>query len=271
MKRITIYRRLSQAVFFGITGVWLTVGALRCPFGIPFVSCQSCPSTDCPGRYLQIPFIGLAGLSGLLLGRAFCGWACPVGFVMDVAGKFRRLKVRFSERFAAWDRYLKLLKWPAVGATVYLVAALNYPEARAFPYVIRTSSVFNFEAVELARALGDPAHLVRMLVVIGALVAGLIISRAWCRYLCPVGALLGLLNKLSLFRIRNECEECGECEMLPSDCIMHTRPQTTDCVMCGECVEGCPRNNLALRLRFADSERSSENADEAPRADRDAS
>jgi polyferredoxin len=271
MKKITIYRRVSQAVFFGVTGVWLAVGALRCPFGIPFVSCQSCPSTDCPGRYLQLPFIGLAGLSGLLFGRAFCGWACPFGFVMDVAGKARRPKLRFSERFAAWDRYLKLLKWPAVGATAYLVLALNYPEARAFPYVIRTSSVFNVEAIELAQALGDPAHLVRMLMVVGAVVTGLAISRAWCRYLCPVGAVLGLFNKFSLFGIRNECEECGQCEMLPEDCIMQTRPQTTDCVVCGECVEGCPRDNLALRPRFAGAEAASDDVAEAPRVDRDAS
>ena len=233
MKKITIYRRLSQAVFFAATGVWLTVGALRCPFGIPFVSCQSCPSTDCPGRYLQLPFIGLAGLSGLIFGRAFCGWACPVGFIMDIAGKVARFRVTVSERLTAIDRYLKLLKWPALAATVYLVFALNFTEARPFAYVVRTSSVFNFEAIRLAQALGDRAPTVRMWVVIVALMAGLVISRAWCRYLCPVGAVLGLLNKVSLFGIKREREDLPTCDVLPRDCITYTRPGTTDCVMCG--------------------------------------
>jgi len=271
MKRMTIYRRLSQAVFFGITGAWLAIGSLRCPFGVPFVSCQSCPSTDCPGRYLQLPFIGLAGLSGLLFGRAFCGWACPVGFVMDVAGKVPKLKATVSERFTNLDRYLKPLKWVAVPVAVYLALALNFTEARAFPYVIRTSSVFNFEAVKLAQALGDPAHVVRMWVVIGVLLAGLIVSRAWCRYVCPLGAVLGLFNKISVFRIGEECDEASRCDVLPRDCIMHTRPHTTDCVMCGECVEGCPRGRLLLQSRYS-AECAAENADEAPpEADRGAS
>ncbi|MFW5867202.1 MAG: 4Fe-4S binding protein [Armatimonadota bacterium] len=271
MKRITIYRRLSQAVFFGITGTWLAIGSLRCPFGVPFVSCQSCPSTDCPGRHLQLPFIALAGLSGLLFGRAVCGWSCPVGFVMDVAGRFPKLKSTVSARFTALDRYLKPLKWVAVPIAVYLVYALNFTEARAFPYVIRTSSVFNLEAVELAQALGDPAHAVRMWIIIGAVLAGLIVSRAWCRYLCPLGAVLGLFNKFSVLRIGGECEGVSRCDALPGDCIMHTRPSTTDCVICGECIEGCPRQCLRLQSRYSRG-RSSENAGEAPpRADRDAS
>jgi len=139
MSRITIFRRLSQTVFFGITGTWLTVGALRCPFGVPFVSCQSCPLTDCPGRYLQLPFLGLAGLSGLLLGRVFCGWACPVGFLVDIAGKVPKLRATVSRRFLALDRYLKPLKWVALAVTVYLVFALDLTAARPYPYVVRTS------------------------------------------------------------------------------------------------------------------------------------
>jgi len=266
-QRITIYRRLTQAAFFGVTGAWLTIGSLRCPFGVPFVSCQSCPSTDCPGRYLQLPFIGLAALSGLLFGRAFCGWACSVGFIMDVAGKLPKLRATVSARFTAIDRWLKPLKWLALAAAVYLVFALNFTEARAFPYVVRTSSALNVEALRLAQALGDPVQALRLWVVVGALVAGLILSRAWCRYLCPLGAVLGLFSKCSLFAIRRDREDLPRCDVFPRDCIMHTRPGTTDCVMCGECIEGCPRGILRLRARYA-ADRPTDAADEAPRAAR---
>lgn len=251
MKRITIFRRISQAVFFGITGTWLTVGTLRCPYGIPFVSCQSCPSTDCPGRYLQLPFIGLTGLSALLMGRAFCGWACPAGLVMDALGKVARWRARISEPLEAFDRYLKPLKWLSLGAAIYLIFALNITEARPFPYVVRTSSAFNFEAVRIAQSLGDPAHAVRMWIVLGAVAAGLFVSRAWCRYLCPLGALLGLFNKFSVFGILREREDLPRCNVLPGDCIMHTKPDTTDCVACGECIEACPRGILGLRARYS--------------------
>ncbi len=250
MKKITISRRISQAVFFGITAGWLAVGALRCPFGVPFISCQSCPTRECPGRYLQLPFIALAALSGLVFGRAFCGWACPVGFVMDVLGKIPKFKATVSKKFTAIDRYLKPLKYVALVIGVGLVIALNFTEARPFPYVVRTSTVFNFDALRLAPALGFSAYAVRIGVIAGALVGGVFISRVWCRYLCPVGALLGLFNTFSLFGIFREREDLPHCDLYPRDCIMHTTPDTTDCVMCGECAEACPRDNLKLRLRY---------------------
>lgn len=249
-KKITIWRRITQAVFFGITGTWLAVGALRCPYGIPFISCQSCPSTDCPGRYLQLPFIGLVALSGVLFGRAFCGWVCPMGFLMDILGKIPKLRFTISERFAAVDRYLKPLKYVSLAATVYLVFALNYPVDRPYDYVVRTESVFNMEAIRIGQLLGSSVYTVHMWILIGALVGGLVISRFWCRYLCPLGALLGLLNKVSLFGIIREREDLPRCALYPRDCNMHTMPGTTDCIVCGECVEACPRNILGLRARY---------------------
>ena len=271
MKKITIFRRVSQAIFFGITGTWLMVGSLRCPFGIPFVSCQSCPSTDCPGRYLQLPFIGLVGLSGLLFGRAFCGWACPLGFLMDIVGKVPKLRATVSKRFTSLDRYLKPLKYAALVATIYLVFALNLTEARPYAYVVRTASVFNFEAVRVAQMLGNPSYAMHMWILIGALVSGVIVSRFWCRYLCPLGALLGILNKFSLFGIIREREDLPRCDLFPRDCIMHTRPESTDCIVCGECAEACPRGILALRARYSRSRPSEDEVESSREASRDAS
>ncbi|MEA3403395.1 MAG: 4Fe-4S binding protein [Armatimonadota bacterium] len=271
MKKVTVLRRISQAVFFAIAGTWLTVGALRCPFGIPFVSCQSCPSTDCPGRYLQLPFIGLMGLSGLVFGRAFCGWACPMGFLMDIAGKIPKLRATVSERFAAYDRYLKPLKYVALAAAIYLVFTLNFTEVRAHPYVVRTASVFNLQAIRVAQMLGSSVYAVRMWVLIGALVGGLIISRFWCRYLCPLGALLGLFNKFSLFGMIREREDLPRCRLYPRDCIMHTMPGSVDCVMCGECAEACPRKILGLRLRYLGGRPPEEEAEAPEEARRGAS
>jgi ferredoxin-type protein NapH len=249
MQPVTIWRRISQLGFFLLTGEWLAIGWLRCPFGVPFVSCQSCPSTDCPGRWLQLPILGLIGLSALSLGRGFCGWACPMGLIMDVLGKIPKLRATISARFTSTDRWLKPLKYVALAAVLYLIFALNVTDDRPYAYVVRSPSVFNLQAIALAQALGVVAYRVRMWIVIGVLVVALIITRVWCRYLCPLGALLGLFNKFSLFRIAREREDLPRCGKYPRECVQHTMPGTTDCVMCGECVQGCPRKLLRLRPR----------------------
>lgn len=250
MQPVTIWRRASQVGFFFLTGEWLAIGWLRCPFGVPFVSCQSCPSTDCPGRWLQLPILGLIGLSALSLGRGFCGWVCPMGFVMDALGKIPKLRATISGRFTRIDRWLKPIKYLGLAAALYLILRLNLTDERAHAYVVRSPSVFNLQAIALAQVLGVAAYRVRMWIVIGALLVALVITRVWCRYLCPLGALLGLFNKFSLFGIAREREDLPRCGKYPRECVQHTMPGTTDCVMCGECVQGCPRQILGLRFRY---------------------
>ena len=249
MQPITIWRRISQVGFFFLTGEWLAIGWLRCPFGVPFVSCQSCPSTDCPGRWLQLPLLGFIGLSALSLGRGFCGWVCPMGLVMDALGKLPKLAGTVSRRFTKLDRWLKPLKYLGLAAVVYLIVVLNLSDGRPFPYVVRSASVLNLEAVALAQSLGAGAYAVRMWILIGALALGLVVTRAWCRYLCPLGALLGLFNKFSVVQIARERDDLEGCGKYPRQCIQHTMPGTTDCVICGECIQACPRKILGLRLR----------------------
>ncbi len=263
MQRITIWRRLSQVGFFFLTGQWLAIGWLRCPYGVPFVSCQSCPLTDCPGRYLQLPVLGLAALSGLGFGRAFCGWVCPLGFLMEVLGKVPKLRATVSKRFTKLDRWLKPLKYVVLAITIYLIFTLNVTTVRPYDYVVRSPSVFNLQAVSIAQSLGVKAFGVRMWILIGVLAVGLVITRVWCRYLCPLGALLGLFNKFSLFKIVRDPEGLPRCGKYPRDCMQHTMPGTTDCVMCGECIQACPRKILGLRFRYARSHSSSEEGRDA--------
>ena len=76
---LTALRRLTQAVFLGVLGQWSFYGIFRCPFLVPYVSCQNCPVITCHGRIFTMfwGFWLLLPLSVLLVGRAFCGWACP--------------------------------------------------------------------------------------------------------------------------------------------------------------------------------------------------
>ena len=250
MQPITIWRRISQLAAFVITGEWLAIGWLRCPFGVPFVSCPSCPSTDCPGRYLLIPTAVLLGLSALLFGRGFCGWACPMALVEDVLSKVPKPGRGFKDRWARADSLLKWLKWPMLALVVAAVFIYNYqPEHRSWEYVVRTGSIFNLEAYKLAWAMGGGAYAIRFALLIVALLGGLLITRFWCRYLCPLGALLSLFNRFSLFGLRRDLDTCVCCDKYPRECIQYTRPGSGDCVLCGDCVQGCPAKSIRWGLR----------------------
>ena len=102
--RVTVWRRLTQLMMLGLLGQWSFYGIFRCPFIVPYVSCQNCPVITCHGRILTMfwGFWLLLPASALLLGRAFCGWACPGGLVNQMLGKLAPFKARVRTRLAAW-------------------------------------------------------------------------------------------------------------------------------------------------------------------------
>ena len=82
--------------------------------------------------------------------------------------------------------------------------------------------------------------------------------RFWCN-VCPVGLLIGLFYKLSLVRLKKDCQACTECGACYEACPMGIKSiyterskediTTVNCLMCGECINKCPENNaLALAL-----------------------
>ncbi len=252
MQPVTIWRRITQIGFFVVTGEWLAIGWLRCPFGVPFVSCPSCPSTDCPGKYLFVPFLFIIGLGSLLFGRAFCGWGCPMGLVEDVLGKLPKPGEKFRQRFARADAVLKWLKWPMLAFVIWAVLTYNYqPLHRSWEYVVRTASIFNLQSYQLAWEIGGGAYAIRFWLLVVALVGGLLISRFWCRYLCPLGALLSIFNRFSIFRVHKDEDACIHCGKYPRECIQYTVPETQDCIVCGDCVRSCPAKCISFGPRLA--------------------
>ena len=79
------WRRLVQIAALAVMGQWSFYGIFRCPFIVPYVSCQNCPVLTCHGRLFTL-FNGvwlLIPASAILFGRAFCGWACPQTVYME--------------------------------------------------------------------------------------------------------------------------------------------------------------------------------------------
>lgn len=186
-------------------------------------------------------FLTFAGLS-LFLRKAFCGWLCPVGTVSELLWKLGRDTFKKNWTLPRWlDIPLRSLKYILMGLFLYAVGSMSAEAIGAFLYspygVVADVKMLNF-----FRYMSTGAA-----VTVGVLiVASVFVRNFWCRYLCPYGALMGLVSLLSPLRIRrNEarCIDCAKCAKacpagLAVDKLVQIR--SAECLGCMECVAVCP-------------------------------
>ena len=196
------------------------------------------PGSHAAGLFLLLAF----ALSSLLLSKAFCGWLCPAGTVSEYLWKLGRQTFGRNWRLPRWaDIPLRGLKYILLGLFLWAIGGMPAVAIRAFldgPYgVIADVKMLNF-----FRYLSVTAA-----VVVGLLVlVSVFVQNFWCRFLCPYGALMGLLAPLSPVRIRRDAELCIDCEkcakacpsLLPVDRLLQVR--SPECIGCYECVTVCP-------------------------------
>ncbi|MEW6138034.1 MAG: 4Fe-4S binding protein [Thermodesulfobacteriota bacterium] len=241
-------RRVSQLGFLVILGEFSFYGVFRCPFAVPYVSCGNCPVLQCPGRDLWIPvWVGLL-VSGLIFGRAFCGWACPGGLVSELLGKIALFKGKVRNSVESISKY------PVVVASLVVFFLLNNPRW-AIP--IRTGEFLS--SVSLTFEHADQLWLWRTGFIIGGLSFALIIPHFWCRYLCPTGGLLELLSRISFLRYL-KTSACNECDSCRRSCFAETRPAEINCTNCGDCRDVCPINAITLAHKEKDAEQEARTA-----------
>ncbi len=188
-------------------------------------------------------------LSSLLFRKAFCGWLCPVGTVSEYLWKLGCQVVGRNFNFPKWLDYpLRSLKYLLLGFFAYAVATMSASAIADFvasPYGL----VVDVRMLNFFRFIGTTTAVV----VAGFALASLFVRNFWCRYLCPYGALMGLISLFSPLRItRSEsaCIDCAKCTKacpsnLPVDKLIQIR--SAECMGCLECVAVCPTQN-ALSL-----------------------
>jgi polyferredoxin len=203
------------------------------------------PAVHPAALVLLVAFLAIS----LVARKAFCGWLCPVGTLSEWL--WQGGEALFGRTFAPprWlDVALRSLKYVLLGLFAYAVASMPVEALRAFvesPYgLIADVKMLNF-----FRFLGTTAA-----IVIGVLLLiSVIVKNAWCRYLCPYGALVGLAALASPVRIRREpdaCIDCAKCaracpSRLPVDRL--TAVRSAECTACLLCVDVCPaKGALAL-------------------------
>lgn len=190
--------------------------------------------------------------SSLIFRKSFCGWICPVGTISEYLWKVgRRVFGRNFRIPRAIDLPLRSLKYVLLAFFLYAVTMMSAEAIADFiasPYGlvvdVRMLNFFRFIGVTTAY------------VVAGLVIASVLVQNFWCRYLCPYGALMGLISLFSPARItRNEnaCIDCAKCakacpSALPVDKLIQIR--SAECMSCLECVAVCPAKD-ALSLQFA--------------------
>ncbi len=233
------WRRLTQAAGLAIIGQWSIYGIFRCPFIVPYVSCQNCPVITCHGRIFTIfqGFWLLLPLSVLLFGRVFCGWACPGGLANQLLGKLAFVKLRVKNIFTRTAPYFKYFGL-ALALYVWLIAG---QPREAVP--IRTGDFFS--SITLTFEHANLIWLIRTFFVLGFLGVGLLVAGAWCRFACPTGGLLEAFKAFSLFKVY-KTDACNHCDKCLKICDMGTRPEETDCTNCCDCVSVCPMDAIKI-------------------------
>ena len=198
-----------------------------------------------------IMFVAVLGVS-LVLKKGFCGWICPIGTVSQyiwMAGE--KLFGRNFKITGYTDISLRSLKYILLGMFLFLIG-IAMPAAMMALFFI--GDYYKVVDVRMMKFFTEMTA-VTMWTLIGLGALSLLYKNFWCRYLCPYGALAGLLSRLSPFKIKRNEAKCSHCHACTKHCPTQidvesqTLVKSEECFGCLTCVSRC-RAEGALELRF---------------------
>jgi len=235
------YRRASQAVLLILFTVSLYVTGLSeivrtffkinpVMIGVAFVSAHFWS--------LSLAFALALLVLTLVMGRVFCGWACPLGTILDGMDFLFGLPVRAIKLNALKHHLLILLLCLAIGgfSLAWIMDPLNWAS--------RISGFFILGKTEALWVFVLSGLFIAIEIAFG--------RRGFCRILCPLGAFLSWVSRISLyqFNIDDACNSCGQCALLCRMAAIDKTPQDFDrsaCIHCYECTEKCPTESISFR------------------------
>lgn len=239
----------------------------------PVFHCYACPLATfaCPigiiaqfGALHVFPFLAIGTLLivGGVLGSLICGWVCPFGLLQDVVAKIPTPKFHLPQ-WTGYFRYVILV------GTVLLVPYL-FGESHPL-FICRICPAGALEKavpdVITQAVTGEKIawpNAIKITIVIVFLAAMFLTIRPWCRVLCPLGAIFGLLNKFSVFSMQLEDYKCNECKHCHTLCVYggtpNRDPNDPRCLRCLECTK-CKPGALGLTHIF-ESMAESDNPDQ---------
>ncbi len=199
------------------------------------------------GMFILVAIVAI----GLLLKKAFCSWMCPIGTLSEsiwmLGQKIFGRNLRVPRLL---DYPLRSLKYLLLLFFVSSILQMGIEDLRLFihsPYnKMADVKMYLFFADISAFALWT---------ILALMALSVVVKNFWCRYLCPYGALLGVVSWLSPLKITRDTKTCVDCQLCTKACPAniavhrHQRVWSDECTSCLACTEVCPvKDTLGLRL-----------------------
>ena len=275
-------RRVVQAGWALVTnGYWAGFQKGRIYTGklkvlcVPGLNCYSCPGSfgSCPIGSLQA-VLGSSGyqfsfylagfflIVGTLLGRLVCGFLCPFGLIQELLHK-----IPFPKKIRTFrlDRPLRYLKYGILLVFVILlplfaVDAIGGGEPWFCKWICPAGTL----EAGIPLVISNPALQSAVgflyswkMALLGVTVAlSILLYRPFCKYICPLGAIYALFNRVAVYRYWIEESRCTHCMRCEKVCPMQTRPRTRtnhpECIRCGACKKSCEPGAMRSGFRFGD-------------------
>ena len=234
---------------------------------VPGFNCYSCPGAigACPLGALQNAIaasgsrtpsyvLGILLLYGLTFGRTICGYLCPLGLLQDLLHKIPTVKIRknFVTRILSYLKYVILAVFVVIVPFWYSLQ--SYPVPAFCKYICPEgtfggaigllSNPVNFDKYSMLGVLFTRKFLI-LLVITGLCV---LIYRAFCRFLCPLGAIYGLFAKICVIGVKVDAPKCTDCGRCVRECPMDIRRVGDhECIHCGNCMDKCPTKAISFK------------------------
>jgi polyferredoxin len=291
---LRILRFLLQILFFVLLNAGLfQLASLAFPIPvIPVLSSSGAPGVTAISAFDALQYgisattpllLGVAAaiflLSAVLVGKGFCAFVCPFGFAQDLVGYIRRpLRLKEVAFSAKTTESITRFKYYVLGVVLLIVAIVGFTTLTVnkayatmmfgifsdIPFSILSPADTLFATLPELIIQGKPWVIgwgfvlwLRVIILGGSLVAALLIPRAFCRYICPISALMAPLNRYTIIGLeRNpvKCtgERCRTCEKAcPMDVPIFSGQEKRfskhpECIMCLVCKDVC--KNGAIRF-----------------------
>jgi len=219
---------------------------------LPVLNCHACPTarTTCPLGAIQTSLayrqpghiwfplypLGVLSLTSLLVGRAPCAWLCPFGFFQDLLSLITGKKITIPQKL----NYLRYL--------VLIILVFILPYALHGQWFTKFCPMGTLEGtipwLSMSSLLPGikPGYFIwiKLSILAFVVIMSILTSRFFCRVLCPLGAILGIFNRLSLIRLKVEstCTKCGACRKIcPMDISIYENDGSSDCIRCFRCTQ----------------------------------